>query len=67
MGMQEMMEKAMKGMESIPKCDNCGGHLAGGALTFNSIHSTQVTWCMKCVLGAIKVFEETKEKRLHSQ
>ena len=26
MGMQEMMEKAVKGMDSMPKCDNCGNH-----------------------------------------
>lgn len=65
MDMQGMMEKAMQGMEGIPKCDECGGHLAGGAMTFNDAEGWPKTWCMKCVLKAIAVYQRVKKDRMN--
>jgi len=62
----KMLEKVNSGMDTMPKCDNCKNHLAGGALTFNDIGNIPKTWCMKCVLEAISVFQRYKEERLRS-
>lgn len=62
--MNEAMQKAIKGMDSMPKCDRCGGHLAGGSMTFNDIHNNPATWCMKCVLLALTFYQMQYEKQL---
>jgi len=64
MGFEGILKQAQEGMQHMPKCDKCGGHLAGGSLTFNDIHNVPKTWCMKCVLEAINFYQRQQEARL---
>lgn len=67
MQMQDIIDKAMGTMDGMPKCENCGGHLAGGAITFTSKKGVPKIWCMKCVFEGLSYYDEQKQSRLYSK
>lgn len=67
MGFEDLMKQAQQGLAAMPHCDNCNGHLAGGAMTFNDIDGRPQTWCMKCILEAVSVFQRIKKERLSTE
>lgn len=65
--MQDMMEKARQmAQEGLPKCDVCGGHLMGGAGTFN-IDGTPLVVCSRCVTTAVEYWVKARNKRLNAK
>lgn len=61
---EKMMLQAQKGaLATMPKCELCGGHLAGGALTINH-KDKQIVCCVKCIFKGMDFYLTKREEGL---